>query len=147
MKRTTISAWLVAFAVCAAPLHGQVITTGAGTTWLFSTSVTQALSAPLAPFAGVAVDAQGNVYAAYSGNDIVVRLSPYGALTVVAGNGNAGFSGDGGPAISASLNFPNYLPSGVVLDSAGNLSIAEEFQGAASVILPMPKGERSWTKV
>jgi len=45
--------------------------------------------------AGVALDAQGNEYAADSETTIVVRVSPNGALTVVAGNGKAGFSGDG----------------------------------------------------
>ena len=116
------------------------------------------------------------MYAADSGNNIVVRISPSGVLTVVAGNGVAGFSGDGGPAASASLRGPSgvawtrlatstsrthdnerirkvsggtittvagngasgfsgdggpatsasfYLPSGVAVDSAGNLYIAD----------------------
>jgi uncharacterized protein (TIGR03437 family) len=104
-------------ATCAAPLHGQVITTVAGTDWFFPTSSLAALSAPLGPVGGVAIDPQGNVYAADSDNNVVVRISPNGVLTVVAGNGTVGFSGDGGPAISASLN----SPTGLAIDSAGNL--------------------------
>ena len=46
---------------------------------------------------------------------------PVGDITTVAGNGVQGFSGDGGAAISASLNFS----SGVALDASGNLFIAD----------------------
>src|SRR3954462_15975805 len=44
-----------------------------------------------------------------------------GLITTVAGNGSVGFSGDGRPATSASLGFPN----GVAVDSAGNVYIAD----------------------
>ena len=44
-----------------------------------------------------------------------------GIITTVAGNGNPGFSGDGGPATSAQLNFPY----GVAVDRSGNLYIAD----------------------
>jgi sugar lactone lactonase YvrE len=121
MKSLMVPAWVFGLACCAAPVQGQVIDTIAGTTWLFPTSVTQPLNAPLGPVTGVAVDAQGNVYAADSGSCVVVRVSPNGTFTVVAGNGHAGFSGDGGPATAASLSSPN----GVAVDSAGNLYIAD----------------------
>jgi uncharacterized protein (TIGR03437 family) len=110
-------------ALSAAPLHGQVITTFAGTDWVFPTSSLQALYAPLSPFLDVAIDAQGNVYAADAGNYVVVRISPNGVLTVVAGNGISGFSGDGGPATSASL----FGPQGVAVDSSGSLYIADTY--------------------
>src|ERR1035437_6377065 len=121
MQRKIVSVWVFALGMCAAPLYGQVINTVAGTNWFFPTSSVQALSAPLGTPLGVAVDAQGNVYAADNTNNIVVRISPNGLLTVVAGNGTGGFSGDGGPATSASLNWP----LAVAVDSAGNLYIAE----------------------
>ena len=80
-----------------------------------------ALSAPLGTPYGVAVDGQGNLYVVDSSNNNVVRISSSGTLTVVAGNSNHGFSGDGGAATSASLN----RPAGVAVDSAGNLYIAD----------------------
>ena len=50
-----------------------------------------------------------------------VRKVSGGTITTVAGNGKAGFSGDGGPATSASLNGPQ----GMVVDAGGNLYIAD----------------------
>jgi sugar lactone lactonase YvrE len=121
MEKTMASAWVLALGTYAAPVYGQVISTVAGTNWFFPTSSALALSAPLGESRGVAIDALGNVYSADSGNNIVVRVSSRGALTVVAGNGSEGYSGDGGPATSASLDTPN----GVSVDSAGNLYIAD----------------------
>ncbi|MCH8266466.1 MAG: hypothetical protein IH846_03000, partial [Acidobacteria bacterium] len=70
----------------------------------------------------MAVDSDGNVLAVDLGNNLVVKISPGGVLTVVAGNGIRGFSGDGGPATSASLN----QPSSVAVDTAGNLYIVDK---------------------
>jgi uncharacterized protein (TIGR03437 family) len=69
---------------------------------------------------GVAVDAAGNLYIADGGNNRIRKVSN-GIITTVAGNGNSGFSGDGGPAVNASLAFPN----GIAVDSAGNLFMAD----------------------
>ena len=70
----------------------------------------------------MAVDAVGNLYIADRGNHRVRKVNPSGIITTVAGNGNRGFSGDGGPATSASLSYP----SGLTLDASGNLFIADE---------------------
>jgi sugar lactone lactonase YvrE len=71
---------------------------------------------------GLAADAAGDVFIADTANDVVrevVRAT--GQIIPVAGNGQAGYSGDGGPATIAQLD----APYGVALDSAGNLFIAD----------------------
>ena len=79
-----------------------------------------AVSAQLASPLGVALDSSGNLYIADTDNQRIRKVSN-GVITTVAGNGPAGFYGDNGPATSAWLN----NPAGVVLDSAGNLYIAD----------------------
>ncbi len=71
--------------------------------------------------AGLTFDRHGNLYIADRANHRVRKVDTKGIITTVAGNGTAGFSGDGGPATQASLN----LPSGVVVDPKGNLYIAD----------------------
>jgi sugar lactone lactonase YvrE len=75
-----------------------------------------ALGGPL----GVAVDAVGNLFVATG--ERIRKVSSDGIITTVAGNGTAGFSGDGGPATAAQLR----NPVGVALDSVGNLFIADK---------------------
>jgi len=69
---------------------------------------------------GLAMDSAGNLYISDSENHRVLKLSN-GKLTLVAGNGTPGFSGDGGPATSAQLN----RPLGIAVDASGNLYIAD----------------------
>jgi uncharacterized protein (TIGR03437 family) len=71
---------------------------------------------------GVAVDSAGNLYIADTANQRIRKVTN-GVITTVAGNGTLGFSGDNGPATSAELNFP----TGVAVDSAGNLYIPEPY--------------------
>jgi sugar lactone lactonase YvrE len=73
------------------------------------------------PF-GVALDAAGNLYIADTYNNRIRKVAAgTGLITTVAGIGSGGFSGDGGPATAAELAGPR----GVVLDSGGNLYIAD----------------------
>ena len=69
----------------------------------------------------IAFDPAGNLYFADSGNFRVRKISTAGVITTIAGNGNAGYTGDGGPATEATLN----QPSGVAADGAGNVYIAD----------------------
>ena len=80
-----------------------------------------AINALLDSPAGVAVDGAGNLYIADTDNHRIRRVDSSGTITNVSGTGEPDFSGDGGPAIAAQLN----LPSGVALDSAGNLYVAD----------------------
>jgi len=76
-----------------------------------------ALSKPV----GVATDADGNIYIADTGNNRIRKVTPTGVISTVAGNGSAGFSGDGGLATSATLA----SPGGLAVDAVGNLYIAD----------------------
>jgi DNA-binding beta-propeller fold protein YncE len=70
----------------------------------------------------VAFDRAGNLYFSDTFNHRIRRVDARsGIIITVAGNGEAGYSGDGGPATAASLN----EPYGIVLDRAGNLYIAD----------------------
>src|SRR6204780_1320384 len=101
-----------------------IISTYAGTpdTQGFPTSGVSAASTQLAYPAGVATDANGNLFIADEGDNIVCRVDVTSKIiTIVAGTGAASFSGDGGPATSATLNEPD----GLAVDSAGNIYISD----------------------
>ncbi len=70
---------------------------------------------------GVAVDPKGNLYISDFGDNQVKKLSRAGKLTTIAGTIRMGFSGDGGPALSARLSHP----AGIALDRKGNIFIAD----------------------
>ena len=70
---------------------------------------------------GVALDAAGNIFIADNLNHRVRKIDVSGIVTTVAGTGQQGFSGDGGPATAASLAFP----SDVAVDDRGFLFIAD----------------------
>ena len=91
-----------------------------------------ALNAQLQTPAGIAVDTSGNVYVADLDANAVRRISPDGSISTYAGNGTAGYSGDGGPATVAQLQ----TPDGLALDAAGNLYIADRNNHAIRVVFP-----------
>lgn len=80
-----------------------------------------ATSARLRNPSAVALDGLGNVYIADRDNMRVRKVNPGGMITTIAGTGTQGFSGDGGPATSAQLRFPD----GVAVDTQGNIYIAD----------------------
>jgi uncharacterized protein (TIGR03437 family) len=82
------------------------------------------------PF-GLAFDGSGNLYFADSNNQRIRMISPSGILTTVAGNGNQGFAGDGGPATKAQLN----EPYGIAFDPFGNLYFADSGNNRVRVLM------------
>jgi len=81
---------------------------------------------------GVAVDATGNLFITDSGNNVIRKMDTNGIITTVAGNGTYGYSGDGGAATNASLDWP----SGVAMDVSGNLFIADTFNSVIRKVDP-----------
>ena len=79
-----------------------------------------ATSAIVEPY-GVAVDTAGNLYIADNIHNRIRKVTPNGVIATVAGTGAGSYSGDGGPATQAGL----YQPSGVAVDAAGNIFIAD----------------------
>ena len=101
--------------------HGQIYIMDTDGAAAFSGDGGPASRARLNDPYGVAVDASGNFFIADTENNRIRRVDgATGIITTVAGDGTAGFSGDGGAAASASLN----RPFGAALDALGNLFIA-----------------------
>ncbi len=106
------------------PLTAQrVITTVAGTDWLFPGDGRAAKDAPIGGIGGldIAADLNGNLYIADSDNSIVFRVTPDGLIHSYAGNGIKFRSGDGGLAANAAV----VQPTAIAVDNQGNLFIAE----------------------
>ena len=115
-------------------LIGQLVMVGAGWAQAPGTIITvagggvgddlSAIEASLNAPSGVSVDSSGNLFIADAGNNRIRKVDGLtGIISTVAGNGNSGFSGDGGLATDTSLNFP----SGVSIDGSGNLFVADKF--------------------
>ena len=98
-----------------------IISTYAGTTQGFSGDGGPATQARMNNPTALAFDASGNLYVTDQFNHRIRRIDSSGTILTVAGNGSAAFSGDGGPATSASLNYPG----GIVLDSSGTLFLVD----------------------
>jgi sugar lactone lactonase YvrE len=80
----------------------------------------------------VAVDGAGSLYIADYENHRIRKVSPDGIITTIAGDGTAGYSGDGGPAISASIGAPTAL----AVDGAGNIYVADQSNNAIRILTP-----------
>jgi DNA-binding beta-propeller fold protein YncE len=79
----------------------------------------------------VALDRQGNLYFADTGNHCVRRVERRsGIITTVAGTGEAGYAGDGGAAAKAQLN----SPYGIALDAANNLYIVARLNACIRLV-------------
>ena len=80
----------------------------------------------------VAVDGAGNLFIADRGNHRIRKVDSAGVISTVAGTGERGFSGDGGPAADAQLRDP----TSVAVDGAGNLFIADAGNQRIRILTP-----------
>src|ERR1700723_4309598 len=129
-SRLVVTAFFILFVLCdlerTSEAQIQVVpdisTTAGNGTQGYSGDGGVATSAELHQPDGIAVDSAGNLYIADFDNQVIRKVAAgTGSPSPVAGNGTAGYSGDGGPATSAALNQPN----GVAVDGAGDLYIAD----------------------
>jgi trimeric autotransporter adhesin len=101
---------------------GNIQTVAGNGTAGYSGDGSAATSAELNDPYGVFVDASGNIFIADTDNNVVREvLASSGDIQTVAGNGTAGYSGDGAAATSAELQ----MPEGVFLDASGDIFIAD----------------------
>jgi sugar lactone lactonase YvrE len=141
VKRSALSAiaWKLALGACAAPaaVPPTIAPTEPATATATAVPVratapsTAVIAAPTAVGATavtlngpthVAFDAAGNLYVAVCGGPGVVKIDSAGKLSVFASRELGGFSGDGGPAISAEIN----CAQGLAFDREGNLYLADQ---------------------
>jgi sugar lactone lactonase YvrE len=99
--------------------HSGVVTTFAGSGNKGSANGVGTTAVSFNGPTGVAVDAQGNVYVADSGNNLIREISPAGVVTYLAGTGQPGSAN--GAGFAASFN----NPQGVAVDAAGNVYVAD----------------------
>jgi gliding motility-associated-like protein len=103
--------------------RAQIITTVAGDNIMgFSGVGGPAINAELGMLYGVVVDKSGNVYAADQSNNVIWEISPGGTISLYAGTGMQGYSGDGGAATQALL----YQPAWLAMDPGGNLYFTDQ---------------------
>lgn len=79
-----------------------------------------------------AIDSSGAIYYSNYDNSTVVKLYPNGTQLWIAGDGQAGYSGDGGPGTSAQLN----APYGIALDGSGNVYVADSMNDVIRELAP-----------
>jgi|DewCreStandDraft_3_1066083.scaffolds.fasta_scaffold00063_13 sugar lactone lactonase YvrE len=84
---------------------------------------------------GLAVDAEGTIFIADSGNHRVRKIGGDGTISAVTGTGTAGFGGDGTLASAATLNFP----TGLAIAPDGHLVIADTFNHRVRKLRPQPE--------
>ena len=123
--KVRFAAFISAFAASAA-CHGQgIITTVAGNPRCCnSADGGQAANTWLTAASGITLDKAGNLYIWEGAASKIRKVNPAGIISTVAGNGIAGYTGDGGAATSASL-FSGATVSGLAVDAAGNLYISD----------------------
>jgi sugar lactone lactonase YvrE len=123
---------LVTLGPRSAPGHRPVITTLPSSKNPPSTIPATVPRAPLESPAAMAMEPDGALLIANQGTNQILRRSPDGHFSVVAGTGIKGFSGDGGPATEAELDEPN----GIAVASNGSIYVADTGNNRIRAIAP-----------
>lgn len=98
----------------------------------FSGDGGQAKSAQLSKPVGIAMDSAGNIYLTDTGNSRIRKITPDGVINTIAGSRYTGYTGDGGGATSAALNFPR----SVAVSSNGTIYIADTTNNVVRALIP-----------
>ena len=106
--------------------NGIIDTIAGNGSWSFSGDGGPATVAQLGGPAGIAFDEVGNLYFSDLGNHRIRRISREGNITTVAGNGTAGNSGDGGPALQAEIFLPTGVGADLTIGPNGTLYFVDE---------------------
>jgi sugar lactone lactonase YvrE len=123
------------------------VTTFAGGALLPGLVDGQGTAARFAYPTGVAVDGAGNIYVSDSGNNAIRKISPAGAVTTLAGGGKGvfipgtnildpGYYDNSGSADGTGRNASFDMPSGVAVDGAGNVFVADTFNNEIRKVTP-----------
>jgi uncharacterized protein (TIGR03437 family) len=105
---------------------------GSSTANVYAGDGGKATQASLSSPNGITFDSAGNMYIADTLNDVVRKVNTSGIISTVAGNNSSAYSGDGGPATSASLS----EPTGLAFDAAGDLYIADSNNNCIRMVTP-----------
>jgi uncharacterized protein (TIGR03437 family) len=136
MLRTKYYVWVWVLALCTPQVWGSDQTRGKYHVETVAGSSQNgdggaATAAQFAIIQGIAVDRQGNLYISDTSNCRVRKVAG-GVVTTIAGTGIPGFSGDGGAAVNAQLNFPY----GLAVDAAGDVYVADDRNDRVRRIAP-----------
>jgi sugar lactone lactonase YvrE len=129
---------LVAAGASGAPDPGAITTVAGGVLRGFAGDGGPALTARLSLPEGLAADAKGDLYVFDCANARVRVVRPDGTIATIAGTGQFGFSGDGGPATSAQLKPQCGAndPAGLAVDAAGDVFVADTGNNRVRMINP-----------
>jgi uncharacterized protein (TIGR03437 family) len=110
---------------------GGIIMTVAGITSCCGTRI-NATNTYLGGPRGLTVDASGNLFVSEPDLNTIAKITPSGVYSIIAGNGELGFAGDGGMAANAALDFPG----GLSADSTGAVYFTDRYDGRVRVLIP-----------